>query len=146
MSLIIVVAPLIALGVVSTLYKWRRPSRPYPPGPKGKPLIGNLLDVPKDYSWLTFSEFGKQYGPLAYLNMMGQPVVVINDHKTAVNLLETRGSIYSERYYSVMAMELSGRPCPILLQNRSQSLTMSQDLKVPLSSKVLRLACGFRES
>ena len=37
---------------------------PYPPGPKGYPIIKNLLDVPTDKPWLTYHEWGKTYGEL----------------------------------------------------------------------------------
>ena len=33
-----------------------------PPGPKGWPVIGNLLDVPLEEPWKTFSEWGSRYG------------------------------------------------------------------------------------
>lgn len=112
MSLISVIVPVFVLGVVFTLHQRRRPSHPYPPGPKGRPLIGNALDIPKDYSWLAFSKLGQEYGPLTYLNMVVQPVIIINGHKTAVDLLERRGSIYSDRYYSVYGMEMCGMSSP----------------------------------
>ena len=35
---------------------------PYPPGPPALPLIGNLLDMPTSYEWLTFSKWAKLYG------------------------------------------------------------------------------------
>ena len=35
---------------------------PLPPGPKGLPIIGNLLDIPLENEWLTFANWGKRYG------------------------------------------------------------------------------------
>jgi hypothetical protein len=35
---------------------------PYPPGPPGWPLIGNVLDIPHTKPWLTFAKWGKKYG------------------------------------------------------------------------------------
>jgi hypothetical protein len=40
----------------------KRSGLPYPPGPKGYPLIGNLLDIPSDFGWLTFKKYAEQYG------------------------------------------------------------------------------------
>jgi hypothetical protein len=35
---------------------------PYPPGPRPLPLIGNLIDIPKEFSWLTYTQLSKKYG------------------------------------------------------------------------------------
>ncbi|TKA72550.1 hypothetical protein B0A55_07757, partial [Friedmanniomyces simplex] len=54
----------------------KRPSLPVnsqvPIGPPGKPLVGNLLEIPPYHSWFKFTEWSKQYGPLYRLNLAGQ--------------------------------------------------------------------------
>jgi hypothetical protein len=35
---------------------------PLPPGPKGFPIIGNLLDMPTDKPWLVYNQWSKTYG------------------------------------------------------------------------------------
>jgi hypothetical protein len=53
------------LSVVALRAVWdyrKRRGRPYPPGPRPLPLIGNFFDIPKDFSWLTYTEFSKKYG------------------------------------------------------------------------------------
>ncbi len=42
----------------------RRRGLQYPPGPRPLPLIGNLFDIPKEFSWLTYAQFSKKYGML----------------------------------------------------------------------------------
>ena len=34
----------------------------HPPGPPSWPIIGNLLDVPKDAPWIAYSNMSKKYG------------------------------------------------------------------------------------
>lgn len=40
----------------------RRRGLPYPPGPSGWPVIGNLLDLPPVSTWLAYTDFSKKYG------------------------------------------------------------------------------------
>jgi hypothetical protein len=42
-------------------YKRRR-GLPYPPGPPSRPIIGNLLDIPKDTPWTVYADMSKKYG------------------------------------------------------------------------------------
>jgi hypothetical protein len=37
---------------------------PLPPGPKGLPILGNALDLPKSQEWLTYQKWGKVCLPL----------------------------------------------------------------------------------
>jgi hypothetical protein len=40
----------------------RRGGLPYPPGPPSWPVIGNLLDFPKDAPWTAYADMSKKYG------------------------------------------------------------------------------------
>jgi hypothetical protein len=45
--------------VIGFLYMLRRrPALPFPPGPKGLPIIGNALDMPSRNPWLTYWQWG----------------------------------------------------------------------------------------
>lgn len=33
-----------------------------PPGPKGLPVVGNILDMPSEKEWLTFAQWGERWG------------------------------------------------------------------------------------
>jgi len=49
----------------------RRRGLPYPPGPRPLPIIGNMLDIPKQFSWLAYSKFSKTYGtPLSFAEVL----------------------------------------------------------------------------
>ena len=49
---------------ITGLKKFRRTSQrlPYPPGPKGYPIIGSLLEAPTEKSWLKYAEWSRTYG------------------------------------------------------------------------------------
>jgi hypothetical protein len=57
---------LLAAAAVSLCYHLytRKSVLPLPPGPKGWPLIGNVLDMPKSHAWKTFAQWGDIYGKL----------------------------------------------------------------------------------
>jgi hypothetical protein len=97
-----VVAPLIAAAVAGTLallllQRVPRRSLPLPPGPRPLPLIGNLLDMPKEKDWLTYRAWNDQYGDVVYINALGQKIVILGSAQAVSDLLEQRGSIYSDR-------------------------------------------------
>ncbi|EJF60847.1 cytochrome P450 [Dichomitus squalens LYAD-421 SS1] len=70
---------------------------PLPPGPPGFPVIGNLLDYPKDRPWLAYKELSKKYGDIVSLRIFSQQLIILNDYNTAIDLLDKRSSIYSSR-------------------------------------------------
>lgn len=53
----------VAAGVLGLLFalRKRRSNLPYPPGPKGLPLIGNVQDLPSERQWLTYTHWSRQY-------------------------------------------------------------------------------------
>ncbi|KAG8981355.1 cytochrome P450 1B1 [Tulasnella sp. JGI-2019a] len=85
-----------------------RSSLPYPPGPPGGFIIGNLRHMPSKYPWLVFTEWARKYGPINYINVAGGPILIINTQEAALDLLEKRSAIYSDRPRFVMACELGG--------------------------------------
>lgn len=56
LSIIVFIALLLGKYVTS-----RKQRRPYPPGPKPKPIIGNSLDLPTTDLPNVYVEWGKKY-------------------------------------------------------------------------------------
>ncbi|KAF8487321.1 cytochrome P450 [Russula ochroleuca] len=102
---IISIGVLIGLITIYTAHYLTSPFRKLPPGPRGYPIIGNLLDVGAG-KWLKYTEWHKKYGDLIYLNAAGQPVVIINSQKAAVALFDRRAEIYSDRPRNIAACDI----------------------------------------
>lgn len=118
----------IALYLLKRLLAATHKSRlQLPPGPKGLPLVGNVADMPTQQEWKTFSRWGRTYGKhtflipiwlkatqqrmtgdLMSLNILGQPLIILNSVTHARALLDAKSSNYSDRPTLVMASELVG--------------------------------------
>ncbi|KIK65998.1 hypothetical protein GYMLUDRAFT_257899 [Collybiopsis luxurians FD-317 M1] len=78
----------IALTFLRFLPRGKAPKPPYPPGPTGK-------NIPTYDPWVQYSDWGKEYGKLAYIR--SQNILIINDLQVATDLLQSRAHIYSDR-------------------------------------------------
>ncbi|KAG0699929.1 cytochrome P450 [Suillus ampliporus] len=81
---------------------------PLPPGPKGKPLVGNLFDIPLVDTAKVFAEWRSLYGDVIYLEALHQRILVLNSFEAANELLSKRSLIYSDRPKLVMLGRLMG--------------------------------------
>ncbi|CAI7648233.1 unnamed protein product [Penicillium palitans] len=92
---------LVAFGfwIVTTLRGRKRYPFPLPPGPKQKPIIGNLKDLPTpdQQDWMHWLKHKELYGPISSLTVLDKHVIILNDANLAVQLLEKRSSIHSGR-------------------------------------------------
>ncbi|KAI3614000.1 cytochrome p450 [Moniliophthora roreri] len=78
-----------------------------PPGPRPLPLIGNVLDVPNGFEWLTFMGWGRKFcSDIVHFKVFGASTIVLNSQKAVHDLLEKKSNIYSSRPRWVMLNEL----------------------------------------
>src|SRR5712675_552189 len=90
----------------------RRGGLPYPPGPPPWPIIGNILDIPKDAPWIAYVDMSRKYGThnitgdtclsllkltstfqddVICLRVFSEVVIVLNSLSALKDLLEKRG-------------------------------------------------------
>ena len=113
----------LAYLVIKLSLKYLGRQRPLPPSPRADPVIGHARYISADFSWITFAEWGKKWGEywlvclmcmcwryslggIIYLHLFGRPLIVLNDLKIARELLDKRGSIYSDRPRFVFHSEM----------------------------------------
>ncbi|KAI9441884.1 cytochrome P450 [Lactarius indigo] len=70
--------------------------RNLPPGPRGLPLIGDVIHI-TDQEWLASPKRRDDYGEVMYISALGKGMLIINSQRVAVDLLEKRSTIYSDR-------------------------------------------------
>jgi hypothetical protein len=88
------------------MHRNRRNGLVLPPGPKPLPLIGNLLDMPKEKVWETYCAWNERYGEIVYVQALGTQIVIMSSATVIDELLERRSAIYSDRFRTVMAFDL----------------------------------------
>ncbi|KAG5644939.1 hypothetical protein DXG03_007404 [Asterophora parasitica] len=94
--------------ILNSLLRRAKQTIPLPPGPKGLPLIGNVLDMPSEKEWLTFAKWGEQFGDICSVTVLGQPFIILNSAKAAYEMLDKKSPIYSDRPVLQMGGELIG--------------------------------------
>ncbi|QRW08749.1 cytochrome P450 family protein [Ceratobasidium sp. AG-Ba] len=110
------VADLLLVAVCVLFYarvRYKRPSRPLPPSPPKHPLLGNLRDIPKQREWVHYAKMSKELqsvsdymigfttihhdpGDVISLSALGKTIIVLNSHRSVMDLLEKR-AIYADR-------------------------------------------------
>ncbi|KIY45954.1 cytochrome P450 [Fistulina hepatica ATCC 64428] len=85
-----------------------RPTYSLPPGPRGLPIVGNILDMPSEKEWQTFFRWGRIYGDICSIKIFGRVFIILNSAELANELLDKRSSRYSDRPVMQMGGELCG--------------------------------------
>ncbi|RDB15646.1 hypothetical protein Hypma_004027 [Hypsizygus marmoreus] len=64
--------------------------------------------MPSEQEWLTFAQWGEQYGDICSVTVLGQTLIILNSSKIAVEMLEKKSPIYSDRPILEMGGNLVG--------------------------------------
>ncbi|KAI9457951.1 cytochrome P450 [Lactarius psammicola] len=100
--------PRADLLVAASLIVWliarfaRRAFRNLPPGPKGLPIVGDIRHI-ANQGWLASPKRRDEYGEMMYVSALGQGVLILNSQRVAIDLLEKRSNIYSDRPHYISA-------------------------------------------
>ena len=88
------------------------PNHREPPRDEGRRTMAQVLKMAKEIRSVRYRSSFSSYlnlsllGDLIYLNVAGQPVVIINSSKVGVALLDRRAAIYSDRPPNIVASDI----------------------------------------
>ncbi|KAI0796112.1 cytochrome P450 [Abortiporus biennis] len=97
-------------------YHARRRGVPLPPGPPQDPLVGHLFKAPRAFQEDMFADLAKKYGDVVYLTVLGKELVILNTEQAALDLLEKRSLMYSNRPLLPLADMMGWGDCLAFLQ------------------------------
>ena len=124
---------LLTIGLLSflaaTYVSYRLfPTNRRPLGPPALPIIGNILSLPFEKPWLTFTAWKATFGmiptvsvffcflfliqfssgDIVHLQGLGQSIIILNSKQAIDDLLEKRGNLYSNRPRYTVVGEMMG--------------------------------------
>ncbi|CAI8584412.1 unnamed protein product [Vicia faba] len=97
LSLLILILCLIFPLVLLFLKRRRTRKAPYPPGPRGLPLIGNLHQLDNSILYLQFSKLSKIYGPLFSVQLGLRSAIVVSSAEIAKEIFKNNDLVFSNR-------------------------------------------------
>ncbi|KAL9245665.1 hypothetical protein vseg_019290 [Gypsophila vaccaria] len=91
MCTLLFIAPILFLGLLARLKR-----KPYPPGPTGLPLIGNMLMMGQ-LTHRGLAQLARRYGGLFHLKMGFVHMMVVSGPAEARQILQVQDNIFSNR-------------------------------------------------
>ncbi|KAH7335692.1 cytochrome P450, partial [Rhizoctonia solani] len=69
-----------------------------PPSPRSLPIVGNLFSIPPEMEHIAYMMLGKQLNTnIVFLRLFGYNFIVLNSSQAAIDLLDKRSGLYSDR-------------------------------------------------
>ncbi|KAF9522454.1 cytochrome P450 [Crepidotus variabilis] len=88
---------ILCFVTILLVHLWKKSPYQLPPGPRGWPLIGNLLEIPKEYEWLYYATLEQDYGPISSLTVLGKTIIVLNTLEACRDVMEKNSAKCSGR-------------------------------------------------
>ena len=127
-----IVAYALLICGLATLFAFakRRQYGRYPPGPRGLPIIGNVLDIPNVNSWATYKEWSDTHGTndvadverclfssltstsgsdIVHMKLLNTHLYIVNTSEAAKKLFDGRSAIYSDRYVATNGSSINNK-------------------------------------
>ncbi|KAJ8072810.1 hypothetical protein PM082_016369 [Marasmius tenuissimus] len=101
-------AALCVTAYLVSRYWTRAKHAALPPGPPSKPLIGNILKIPREDPWIALTEMKEKHGDVIFFHGLGNKVLVLNSLPAINDLLFKRSGVYACRPIFTVAGELMG--------------------------------------
>ncbi|OVA15146.1 Cytochrome P450 [Macleaya cordata] len=104
-GIVVLVSMLVAVFVTSwyILRTRRSMELPLPSGPRGLPLVGNLLSLETDF-YIYFTKLAQVYGPIMKLQLGSKVCVVLSSSSLAKEALKDHDVIFANRDPSIAAL------------------------------------------
>ncbi|KAJ6472477.1 cytochrome P450 [Mycena sanguinolenta] len=117
-----------AAALIVAVSHRRRRATLMPPGPPGDPFIGHLIRLPSTDSALVFHQWAKTYGPIMHLKVFGRSLIILDSYQAAVDLLDKRGLIYSDRPKFTLYELFGWIPALTFSQYRTKTHTIQRQM------------------